>query len=190
MSDRYSPRWTFIFIGLSVVGFVYQNVSDTWIYLAFFPAVAFTAPWMFLTSIFLHAGLEHLFFNMLALFFFGIALERRIGQRPFAALFLASGIVGNLGYVLTAQDPLVPAIGASGAVYGAMGALAALAPFMLIFTFGLLPLPMIVAAALYALLDFAGLFAPSGIAHGAHLAGLVVGVLVGLYIRRRWHRFP
>lgn len=178
-----SPLWTFIFIAAAVIGFIIQALTDSWIYFAFFPAYALNYPWMFFTSIFLHADFQHLFFNMLSLFFFGIYLERRIGRRAFATLFITSGLVGNAGYLITATDPLTPAIGASGAIYGIIGALATLAPFMMIFIYGLIPVPMILAAILWGLLDFAGLFTPSGIAHGAHLAGMFVGVAYGLYLR-------
>jgi len=165
------------------MGFVFQNASELWIYLAFFPAFAFEAPWTFVTSIFLHADLSHLFFNVLALFFFGTSVERLIGHRSFVTLFFISGMVGNLGYLITSTNPLIPAIGASGAIYGVVGAMATLEPFTLVYVYGMLPLPLIVAAALWVLLDFAGLFVPSGIAHGAHLGGMVVGVLFGLYYR-------
>ena len=177
------PKWTFIFIIVCIIAFALQNITDSWIYLAFFPAFAFGAPWMFITSIFLHANFEHLFFNMIALFFFGSSLENRIGKRLFFMLFFISGIIGNLGYFFTTADPYTPAIGASGAVYGIMGALATLAPFMMVYIYGFLPLPMIAAAILWAVLDLAGLFTPSGIAHGAHLAGMFFGVAFGLYYR-------
>jgi membrane associated rhomboid family serine protease len=182
------PRWTYIFIAVSVIGFIFQAFTNLWVYLAFFPAFAFESPWMFITSIFLHADLEHLLFNMIALFFLGINLERMVGRRNFAMLFIASGLIGNLGYLLTANNPLIPAIGASGAVYGIMGTLAVLVPRMRIFIYGIIPVPMIVLAIIWGLMDFMGLFAPSGIAHGAHLGGMFVGVAYGLYIRLKMSR--
>jgi membrane associated rhomboid family serine protease len=132
---------------------------------------------MFITSIFLHANFEHLFFNMIALFFFGSSLENRIGKRLFFMLFFISGIVGNIGYFFTSTNPYTPAIGASGAVYGIMGALATLAPFMMVYIYGFLPLPMIAAAILWAVMDLAGLFT------GAHLGGMFFGVAFALYYR-------
>jgi membrane associated rhomboid family serine protease len=182
-----TPRWTFIFIAVAVIGYILQQIisPDLWVYFAFFPAVSFEMPWMFVTSIFLHASLEHLLFNMIALFFIGVSLERMIGRKAFAMLFITSGVVGNIGYMLTASDPMTPAIGASGAIYGVIGTLATLAPFMLIFIYGVIPLPMVVAAALWGLLDYVGLFDASGIAHGAHLGGLFLGVAFGLYLRWR-----
>ncbi|MGQ9543825.1 MAG: rhomboid family intramembrane serine protease [Candidatus Bathyarchaeia archaeon] len=181
-----SLRWTTIFLLFCIVMFLTQNLTRLWIYLAFFPAFALDAPWTFITSIFLHADTSHLFFNMLALLFFGTALERMIGGRDFAILFISSGIVGNLGYLLTATDPYIPAIGASGAIYGLIGALATLRPFMLVYVYGMVPLPMVAAALLWGLLDFTGLFIPSGIAHGAHLGGMFLGVAFGLYYRVWW----
>lgn len=188
MADRLSNsfKWTLTFLVASVVMFLVQSLTRIWIYLAFFPAFSLDAPWMFVTSIFLHADTSHLFFNMLALLFFGTSLERMIGGRTFALLFISSGVVGNIGYLLTAGDPYTPAIGASGAIYGLIGALATLRPFMIVYVYGMVPLPMVAAAALWALLDLAGLFAPSGVAHGAHLSGMLVGVAFGLYYRVLW----
>jgi membrane associated rhomboid family serine protease len=183
--SRESPKWTFIFIAVCVVVFLFQQVTDVWIYGAFIPGLAFRYPWMFVTSIFLHASLSHLFFNMLALFFFGISLEPMIGRRRFAVLFMASGIVGNVGYMLTAPDPLTPGIGASGAIYGVVGALAVLTPLSIVFV-GMLPMPMILVAIGYAFLAYIGLFGgSSGIAEGAHLGGMALGAAYGLYLRLR-----
>jgi len=185
-----SPKWTFIFIALSVAGFLFQMVTNFWGYFAFFPAFAFESPWMFVTSIFLHADIEHLFFNMLILFFLGINLERSIGRKAFVILFFVSGIVGNLGYLISAVmlggNPFTPAIGASGAIYGIIGALATLAPMMMVFI-GMIPMPMILVAVFWGFTDFAGLFAPSDIAHGAHLGGMFVGIVFGLYVRWKVH---
>lgn len=180
------PKFTFIYILLIVLFFIYQLASDTWINLAFFPAFAFYEPWTFVTSIFLHAGFLHLFFNLFALFIFGIYLEKMIGSGSFAALFITSGIVGNFGYMLTAANPYIPAVGASGAIYGIIGALVVLAPFLLVYIYGLIPVPLVLAAAIWALIDVAGLFAPTGVAHGAHLGGMVLGLIYGAYVRVRF----
>ena len=195
------PKWTYILIGISVVGYILQHTVASqvgigiqlsginlerplWFLFSFVPLLAFDMPWMFVTSIFLHADLSHLLFNMFSLLIFGIYLERMVGQRLFLILFFVAGIIGNVGYILTSSNALIPAIGASGAIYGVMGTLAVLAPFLLIFIYGIIPLPMIIAAGAFAALDIMGLLVPSGIAHGAHLAGMVVGIGVGLYLRR------
>jgi membrane associated rhomboid family serine protease len=180
------PRFTFIFILLILTFYIYQFISDAWISLAFFPAFAFYQPWTFITSIFLHADFLHLFFNLFALFFFGIYLERIIGNRAFAILFIVSGVVGNLGYLVTSSNSYIPAIGASGAIYGVIGTLAVIAPSLLIYIYGFIPVPMALAALIWALMDVAGLFMPTGIAHGAHLGGMVVGLLYGAYLRLKF----
>ncbi len=195
------PKWTYILIGISVVGYILQHTLGSrvgigiqlsginlerplWFLFSFVPLLAFDMPWMFVTSIFLHADLSHLFFNMFSLLIFGMYLERMVGRRLFLILFFVAGIIGNVGYILTSSNALIPAIGASGAIYGVMGTLAVLAPFLLIFIYGIIPLPMIIAAGAFAVLDIMGLLVPSGIAHGAHLAGMVVGIGAGLYLRR------
>lgn len=178
------PIWTYIFIILCTIMFVFKNLTDYWIYLAFFPAYALRMPWTFITSIFLHADIEHLLFNMIALFFFGLGLENIVGRRLFVMIFILSGIFGNIGYLITDPSSIIPGIGASGAIYGVVGTLVVLTPFRRVFLYGLFPIPLILLVALWTIIDLAGLFSPSTVAHGAHLAGLVVGILFGMYLRR------
>jgi membrane associated rhomboid family serine protease len=188
LSSEFQPKWTYVLIGVNVLVFMIQNATDAWFLLVFVPALGLARPWTFVTTAFLHANVTHLLFNMIALFFFGTYLERMVGRWRFLVIYFLAAIVGNLGYLLTASDLFIPAVGASGAVYGVMGALAMLTPFLMVFVMGFLPLPMIIAVVLWGTMDFFGLFAPSGIAHGAHLGGLFVGVLVGLYVKRAGRR--
>jgi len=132
---------------------------------------------------FLHGDFAHLFFNMFALLMFGISLENRIGSDRFVAVFFLAGIVGSIGYLVTASNPNIPALGASGAIYGILGALAVLRPFMMVWMGGI-PMPMIVAAFFWVGIEFLGMFVPSGIAHSAHLGGIFAGILYGIYLRR------
>lgn len=152
--------------------------------LAFIPAFALDHPWTFVTSIFLHANFSHLFFNLLALIMFGAYLERMIGSGRFTALFFISGIVGNFGYMITAPSPYVPAVGASGAIYGIIGCMAVLYPSMVVWVWGI-PMPLIFAAFFWMVIDYAGLFLPTGIAHGAHLGGILLGFMYGAVLRGR-----
>lgn len=178
----HKPFWTFIFIILCIVIFFIGFFIPTDDY-SFVPSKAFFQPWIFITSIFLHADFSHLFFNMFALFIFGIYLESKIGRERFFLIFFISGIAGSFGYMLTALNPNMPAVGASGAIYGIIGTLAILTPFAIVYV-GYMPMPMILAAFLWGLTEFLGLFVPSNIARGSHLAGLFVGILAGFYIRR------
>lgn len=190
------PIWTFILIGICAVVFVLEFYLPLIDYFSFVPADALTRPWIFVTSIFLHANTEtvngvetvylsHIFFNMFALFVFGIYLEPRIGSKNFLLIFFLSGIIGNIGYMATAPGSDIPGIGASGAIYGVMGTLAVIAPFLIVYVAGLLPMPMIAAAGFWTLMEFFGLFYPSDVAHGAHLFGLFFGITIGLYMRAR-----
>ena len=101
-------------------------------YLAFVPANALAMPWTIVTSMFLHSGALHLFFNMWALFIFGPVLERVIGGKRLLALYLVAGIIGNVGFSLF-YPSATAGVGASGAIYGLVGALAVLLPVLLVF---------------------------------------------------------
>jgi membrane associated rhomboid family serine protease len=138
---------------------------------------------MYLTSIFLHASLEHILINMAVLFLFGTYLERMVGSKRFLLIFILAGIIGNIGYLITSVNPMTPSVGASGAIYGVMGTIAVLDPFLIVYIGFIVPLPMIVAVPAYALLDLLGLFTPDTVAHGAHLGGLVIGVIYGFYLK-------
>lgn len=187
MLNQYKPKWTFIFILISIIGFILQQLlpENFWIIFTFIPAYSSEFPWMFLTSIFLHADVSHLFFNMFSLFLFGIYLEKMIGPKLFILIFLLAGFFGNFGFLISTTNPFIPGLGASGAVYGVLGALAVLTPFLTIYIYGLIPMPIIVAAIIYALLDVFGLFAPGTVAHGAHLAGMFIGIVFGLYLKKK-----
>jgi membrane associated rhomboid family serine protease len=148
---------------------------------AFRPDQALPHWWAFLTYSFLHAGFLHLAFNMLMLFFFGPAVEERLGGRRFAAYYAvcaAGGAVLSLGLVLTA--PVAYVVGASGAVFGVALAFAMFWPDAPIFVF---PLPIPIKAkwlvVLLAAMNLVAAILPAddGIAHLAHLGGFAAGFL-------------
>jgi len=153
-------------------------------YLAFVPKYAIYMPWMFITSIFLHGSFSHLFFNMLALFFFGSYFENLYGSKRFLILYFLAGILGNLVYFLYDPSSTIPGVGASGAIYGVMGALAILRPFTIVYI-NFLPVPLIVAAFFWLLINLIGVINPIGnIGYHAHLAGLLVGFYYGYKLKR------
>ena len=97
--------------------------------------------WTAITSMFLHAGILHLFVNMFSLFFLGKLVEQIIGKRRYIVFYLIAGIVGALFFVGGAYlsiyvphgenlfgTPLTPAVGASGALFGLLGLLTVLIP--------------------------------------------------------------
>lgn len=183
MAVSEKPVITLSLIGINVFVFFLEQITPLVVnYFSFVPAYAFSQPWTFVTAMFLHADLDHIFFNMLALFVFGIYLEGKVDQKTFLAIYFASGIIGNVGYMITAPGSMVPGLGASGAIYGIMGALAMISPFAIIYFYGI-PMPMLVASIAWAVTEFLGVFVPSDVAHGAHLGGLFFGIAIGLYLR-------
>lgn len=77
--------------------------------------------WRLFTAAFLHSGEMHVAFNMYALYLFGPQLEREVGSVPFAGLYVASALAGGAGWYLFGH-PLIPVVGASGAIFGLFGA--------------------------------------------------------------------
>ncbi|OPY30033.1 MAG: intramembrane serine protease GlpG [Methanocella sp. PtaU1.Bin125] len=139
-----------------------------------------THAWTTITYMFLHANIMHIFFNMLMLFFFGPLLERQIGSVRFLGLYLGSGVLAGLVQVLIFPGAV---IGASAAVFGVMGALAMLMPDLRIYLY-FVPMKIIYAVILFAVLDL--LLIPSGdqVAHAAHLVGLAAGLAYGYLIKK------
>jgi membrane associated rhomboid family serine protease len=149
------------------------------------------------TSMFLHGDFLHILFNMWGLFIFGRDIESSVGSGRFTLLYFLSGIVGGMAYVFymltyaAEYDPraaFVPAIGASGAVFGVMGSFAVLYPRRPVaFFFYFLPIiaPAFVAITLMGLIQtLLALALPfSSIAYTAHVGGLAVGMLMGLWFR-------
>ncbi|MBV6522803.1 MAG: hypothetical protein MNPFHGCM_02953 [Gemmatimonadaceae bacterium] len=152
---------------------------------AFVPMLALVRPWTIVTYMFLHGGLMHIGFNMLALYFFGPAVEARLGGKDFAKLYFVSGISGALLSMVYA--PNAPIIGASAAVFGVMLAFAFFWPDAPIYIWGVLPIParylVIITTVLALWSGFSG--AGSGIAHFAHLGGYV-GAFIYLKWVRKW----
>ena len=88
--------------------------------------------WTIITSMFMHGGMFHIFANMFSLFFIGNFLERIIGKTRFFWIYIASGIIGGLFFVLASLlfgNLDASAVGASGAIFGLLGVLAVLVPY-------------------------------------------------------------
>ena len=149
--------------------------------LAFTPADALRAPWTFFSYMFVHAGLLHLLGNMLMLFVFGTAVESRMGSRAFILYYLLCGLgAAVFSLALSSVMNVGPFVGASGAVLGVALAFAIYWPDAELAVF---PIPVPIRArtlvALLVGLDvFFAFLAPSdGVAHLAHVGGVVFGYL-------------
>ena len=162
-------------LSLIAPGFVYG-------YLALNPAYVMERPWTLITHMFVHANFDHLFWNMLFLFFFGVELERRVGETRFLEIYMISGLAAALGQMLVSTGTL---LGASGALFGVMGCLAIIAPEIRVLLFFVIPLRIQYAVVLFAFMDFMMMGTGDSIAHAAHLTGLVVGLAFGYMMRNQ-----
>jgi membrane associated rhomboid family serine protease len=148
------------------------------------------APWQLVTYGFLHGGFAHIFFNMLGLWMFGSDIERLFGSRYFLSYYFAclvSAALCQLVVVSLAGGPAYPTVGASGALYGLLLAFGMYFPRrMVMLIFPPIPMParvfVIVFGGLELLFGVTGTV--DGVAHFAHLGGMLGGWLVIQYRRR------
>ncbi len=144
------------------------SLLERWI--LFGPAVPHGGWYRLVTSMFLHASLIHIGFNMYVLWWAGSQVEQYLGRARFVGLYFVAGLAGSAGALL--QAPLAPTLGASGAVFGVLGAMALL-EWQVTGQLGGQALPLI---AINLVLGFV----ISGISWGGHIGGLIGGVLVTL----------
>jgi membrane associated rhomboid family serine protease len=145
------------------------------------------ALWQPVTYMFLHGGIFHILFNMLSLWMFGTELERMWGSRYFVQYYFACGVGAAVIMLLMSLTPwpvlnnvyYALTIGASGAIFGVLLAFGMYFPNRPIILFFLFPVP-----AKYAVMIFGGIAFISmagstggGVAHSAHLGGLLAGYL-------------
>ena len=146
-------------------------------------------PWQLITYMFMHGGLMHLLFNMLALWMFGMELENTWGSRKFLTYYFLCGIGAGLSNLFIGPlfAPPAPTVGASGAIYGVLIAFGILFPDRPIFIYFLLPIKARYFVILYIALEiYAGVSSShDGIAHFAHLGGAAVGYVYLLVDERR-----
>lgn len=157
--------------------------------------------WTFITSMFMHAGVGHLFANMVSLIFIGGVVEKILGKKRFLALYLIGGFVASLFFIVLAGffgstdlgarlfgSPTSFAVGASGAIFALGGLLAVITPRLRVLAFFVIPMPMWFAMVIFTFVIWllsASLSLPIG--NTAHLGGLIVGVVYGFYLK---HKYP
>lgn len=136
--------------------------------------------WQFLTYIFVHANIWHLFSNMLALLIFGRAIEKNIGTKEFLLFFfftgILSGIASYLTYFYTGQIYTI-ILGSSGVIYALMLLFSLLFPNAIVFVFGLIPIRAPLLVIIYFFIEFFSQFSQDGVAHLVHLYGLLFALL-------------
>ena len=157
-------------------------------------AVAHGQLWRLITSQYLHAGIGHIAFNMIALHFLGRPLEQMWSVRRFFGVYTICGVAGNVFYAILGSqgviDPRMPAVGASGSIYGLLGIVAVMFPTATVYVYFLFPVKMRTAAyALGAIAVFT--IQTRGGNYGGeacHLAGLVFGVWWAARGQRWWEK--
>lgn len=165
-------------------------------------------PWQFITYMFMHGNFSHLFFNMFALWMFGYALENHWGSKRFLVYYLITGVgaaliqTGVLALEIRGMTQSLPpfaaqhyinqivTVGASGAVYGILLAFGMCFPNVPIFLYFFFPIKAKWFVIIYGVIElFAGIGGTAdGVAHFAHLGGMIFGLLLILYWRKHGSR--
>lgn len=146
------------------------------------------APWQLLTYALLHGGLLHLAFNMYGLWMFGSELERVWGPRRLLHYYLASVLVAGLTQLIVASSSPYPypTVGASGGLFGLLLGYAMLFPHRtIVLLIPPIPMPAWLFAVVFGVLELTLGFTgtASGIAHFAHVGGMLGGWLMLRYWR-------
>ena len=189
------PLVTISVIAACALVFVLQLLSgglsgDFLTSFAFVPA-RFLHPSIF-SSMFLHAGIFHLAFNMLFLWVFGPPVEDRLGPWKYMFLYLFAGICANVVETAFVWDPFLPMVGASGAISGVMGAYLVFYPrarIKLLFWIRIVHLPAwMLLGVWFGFQMLNALYATAGIggnvAWFAHIGGFIVGGFFAYAIKR------
>ncbi|MGE0115523.1 MAG: rhomboid family intramembrane serine protease [Steroidobacteraceae bacterium] len=147
--------------------------------------------WQLVTYAFLHGGFAHLFFNMFALYMFGSEIEQVLGARRYLFYYFASVIGAAITHLVVTRlmgGVLLPTVGASGGVFGLLLAFGMFFPQRRILLL-IPPIPMKawLFVTLYGAIELAmGVFGTQqGVAHFAHLGGMLAGFLLLSYWRKR-----
>lgn len=142
--------------------------------------------WQLVTYAFLHGGMSHILFNMLALWMFGGPVEEAFEPRPFALYYFVCVIGAALTQLAVMHffpSGYFPTLGASGGVFGLLLAYGLLYPHHRILLYFAIPIPARLFVVLYGILELVlGVTGTqAGVAHFAHLGGLAFGFLLILY---------
>ncbi len=214
IDSRSSAPATFNIIIINVLVMIMITLNERFMiehFALFYPASPFFKPWQFITHMFMHGGFWHIFFNMYTLWIFGSVLERIWGWKKFLVFYFVTGLGAALLHTgvqfieaqvymsqiadgsLAAQTALhqlklTPTVGASGAIYGVLIGFAMLYPdAMLTLIFPPVSLKAKWFVIIFAVIElFTGVFGiGGGIAHFAHLGGMLFGWMLIMYWKKK-----
>jgi len=190
---------TLIIIAVNVFVYLLTNMFPNLVYVLGLNPVLFWGAqmyWQPFTYMFVHGGFTHIFFNMLGLVFFGIAVERAMGSKEFLLMYLLCGFLsGLISLAVYTEAGLIHTllIGASGAIYSMLLAYAVIFPRSQIYIWGILPVPAPLLIVLYAVIELGSEFFgfQGGVAHLTHLSGFAVAwlyfiVRMGIHPLKIW----
>jgi len=150
--------------------------------------------WTFITSMFMHGGLFHIFANMFSLLFIGSLVEKILGVKRYISFYMISGLLAGVFFVLSSliftADLNTFAVGASGALFGLIGLLMLLTPDLPVYIM-FIPIPIkmkYAAPGILIVLWFISVAGDVPIGNTAHLGGLITGLVYGLYLRKKYKR--
>ncbi len=157
----------------------------------------YTPKWLsFISHMFLHGGWSHLIGNMWFLGVFGDNVEDNMGHTMFFIFYMSSGVLASLMHFTLNLNSQVPMVGASGAISAVMGAYYVLFPYSRVVSFiptFFLPFLIAIPAGVYLFVWFvfqiiSGISdsaVNSGVAYWAHIGGFIVGIIWGLFRRKK-----
>ncbi len=186
--------WNVIFFLIQILAGRFVRGLDGLIvtYLGLTPALVTGHGWIWqlATYMFLHGGFFHILLNMLALWMFGSELEYLWGSKRFLQYYFITGIGAAITNTLVQPHSMIPIIGASGAIYGLLLAYGMYFPERRIYLYFLFPIPAKYFVIIFGGLEFLEAFSRShdGVAHIAHLGGILFGFLYLRLYRRGWFR--
>ena len=151
-----------------------------------------------LTSIFIHAGLTHILFNMLFLLVFGDNVEDKLGHFGFLVFYLVTGLIASFFQIAVDPSSMIPSVGASGAIAGVLGGYLIFFPHGYVRTFIILGflmrisrVPAVIFIGFWFMIQFlngiitlgVNTVETSGVAYWAHIGGFVAGAVLSIIYR-------
>ncbi|MCC6531831.1 MAG: rhomboid family intramembrane serine protease [Burkholderiales bacterium] len=189
------PPTTQTLIGLNVIAFALQMMigDAVFVWFALWPLGPEFAPWQVISYGFLHGNLTHLLFNMFGLYMFGSDIEAVWGQRRYLVYYLVCVLTAASAQLAVTwfTGANYPTVGASGAVFGLLLAFGMLFPRRtVVLLIPPVPMPAWLFVTLYGAIElFLGITGSvSGVAHFAHLGGMVGGYCMIMYWRSAGRR--
>ena len=178
---------------LFIAKFLLSNTIDLDRYLDLYPiGTPNFKPHQFITYMFMHADLSHIFLNMLGVYMFGSILENIWGAKRFLNFYLLCGL-GAAALQLaisTINNEFTILLGASGSVFGLLVAFAMMFPNTELQLYFIIPVKAKYLVIGYSLFElYNGFFANDNVAHFAHLGGLAVGIIIMLIWKRNKNFF-